>query len=170
MTRTSAGPKILRVGIIQGGKIIEERHIRRPDSVSVGQDAKNTFVVPASNLPPSFPVFDFRGTHYYLLFTERMEGRVRVGERDVDFATLRNQKVAQKRGSVYVLQLNESAKGKVSLGEVTLLFQFVPPPPSPVRMALPAEYRGTVWSQMDHLFFGILAISVLFNFALAALI
>ncbi len=167
MTRTSTGPRILRVGIIQGGKIIEERHIRRPDSVSVGQDAKNTFVIPASNLPPSFPVFDFRGTHYYLLFTERMDGRVRLGERDVDFATLRTQKLAQKRGSVYALQLDESAKGKVSLGEVTLLFQFVPPPPAPVRMALPAEFRGTLWSSLDHTFFGILALSVLFFFSAA---
>src|SRR5450631_2632874 len=89
MKRTSAGSKILRVGVIQGGKIVEERHVRRPDSVSVGQDAKNTFVIPASNLPPSFPVFDFRGTHYYLLFTERMDGRVRIGDKDLDFGLAR---------------------------------------------------------------------------------
>jgi hypothetical protein len=170
MTRTSAATKILRVGIIQGGKIIEERHIRRPDSVSVGQDAKNTFVIPASKLPPSFPVFDFRGTHYYLLFTERMEGRVRIGDRDLDFASLRTQKVAQKRGSVYALRLDDSAKGKVALGEITLLFQFVPPPPAPTRIALPPEFRGTVWSSLDHLFFGILALSLLVNFSGAACI
>ena len=169
-TRTSPGSKILRVGIIQGGKIVEERHIRRPDSVSVGQDSKNTFVIPASNLPPTFPVFDFRGTHYYLLFTERMEGRVRIGDKDMDFAALRSQKLAIKKGSVYAFQLNDTAKGKVSLGEVTLLFQFVPPPPAPTRMALPPEYRGTVWSSMDHVFFAILAVSVLLNFTGAACI
>jgi TonB family protein len=169
MTRTSSA-KILRVGIIQGGKIVEERHIRRPDSVSVGQDAKNTFVIPASNLPPSFPVFDFRGTHYYLLFTERMEGRVSIGGKDLDFATLRSQKLAQKRGSVYALQLDDSAKGKVALGEITLLFQFVPPPPAPTRMALPPEFRGTLWTSLDHVFFAILAASVLLNFSGAACI
>lgn len=170
MTRTSAGTKILRVAIVQGGKITEERHVRRPDSVSVGQDAKNTFVIPASNLPPSFPVFDFRGTHYYLLFTERMDGRVRIGAKDLDFAALRSQKLAQKRGSVYALQLDDSAKGKVSLGEVTLLFQFVPPPPAPTRMALPPEFRGTLWTSLDHVFFAILAASVLLNFSAAACI
>jgi TonB family protein len=170
MTRTSAGTKILRVAIVQGGKITEERHVRRPDSVSVGQDAKNTFVIPASNLPPSFPVFDFRGTHYYLLFTERMDGRVRIGANDLDFAALRSQKLAQKRGSVYALQLDDSAKGKVSLGEVTLLFQFVPPPPAPTRMALPPEFRGTLWTSLDHVFFAILAASVLLNFSGAACI
>jgi TonB family protein len=171
MTRTaSTATKVLRVGIIQGGKIIEERHIRRPGSVSVGQDAKNTFVIPASNLPPSFPVFDFRGTHYYLLFTERMEGRVRIGDKDVDFATLRSKGMAQKRGSVYALQLNDTARGKVALGEITLLFQFVPPRAAPARMALPAEFRGTVWSSLDHLFFAILAASLVVNFSGAACI
>ena len=170
MTRTSATTKILRVAIILGGKIVEERHVRRPDSVSVGQDAKNTFVIPASNLPPSFPVFDFRGTHYYLLFTERMEGRVQLRGKDMDFAALRAQKVAQKRGSLYALQLDDTAKGKVSLGDVSLLFQFVPPPPMPTRMALPAEFRGTVWNSLDHLFFTILAASVLLNFTGAACI
>ena len=120
MTRTSAGTKILRVGIIQGGKIVEERHIRRPDSVSVGQDAKNTFVIPASNLPPSFPVFDFRGTHYYLLFTERMEGRVSIGGKDLDFATLRSQKLAQKRGSVYALQLDDCEASELVRNEFYL--------------------------------------------------
>lgn len=171
MTRTSAGTnKILRVAIIQGGKIVEERHVRRPESVSVGQDAKNTFVIPASNLPASFPVFDFRGTHYYLVFTERMEGRVQVRGEDMDFAALRSQKVAQKRGSVYALQLDERAKGKVALGEVTLLFQFVPPPPAPTRMALPPEYRGTLWTSLDHVFFAILAASVVLNFSGAACI
>jgi TonB family protein len=163
MTRTTAA-KILRVGVIQGGKIIEERHIRRPDSVSVGQDSKNTFVIPASNLPPSFPVFDFRGTHYYLIFTDRMDGRVRIGDRDLDFAALRSQGLAQKRGPVYAVQLNDTAKGKVSIGEITLLFQFVPPPPTPTRMALPAEYRGTLWSSLDHVFFAILAVSLVANF------
>jgi hypothetical protein len=29
--------KILRVGVIQGGKIIEERHLRKRDNVTVGQ-------------------------------------------------------------------------------------------------------------------------------------
>jgi hypothetical protein len=34
--KTVQGPKVLRIGVIQGGKIIEERIIRNRDSVSVG--------------------------------------------------------------------------------------------------------------------------------------
>ena len=162
--------KILRVGVIQGGKIIEERHLRKRDNVTVGQDSRNTFVVPASNLPPSFPVFEFKNNQYSLVFTETMEGRVRLGTADVDFASLRSQGLAKKRGAVYVLPINEAAKGKISLGEITLLFQFVNPPPEPVKTELPENIRGSIWASMDQLFFFILACSLAVHFSGATFI
>ena len=171
MSRPAAsGAKILRVGVIRDGKIIEERHIRHPATVTVGQDGSNTFVVPASELPATFPVFDHRGNQYTLLFTDRMNGRVVNRQGDFDFATLKSRNLVQKRGSVWALSLDESTKGKVSLGEVTLLFQFVPPPPEPARIELPPDVRGTVWRSIDHLFFGILAASLFVHFAGAACI
>ena len=166
----SSGAKILRVGVIREGKIIEERHIRHPAAVTVGQDGSNTFVIPASELPSSFPVFDHRAGQYTLLFTDRMNGRVANRSGDNDFAGLKSKGLVQKRGSVWALPLDESAKGKVSLGEVTLLFQFVSPPPEPARIELPADVRGTVWRSIDHLFFGILAASLFLHFAGAACI
>ena len=166
----SSSAKILRVGVIRDGKIIEERHIRHPAAVTVGQDGTNTFVIPASELPASFPVFEYRNGAYTLVFTDRMNGRVANRTGDFDFAALKTKGLVQKRGSVWTLPLDESAKGKVSLGEVTLLFQFVAPPPEPARIELPAEVRGTVWRSIDHLFFGILAVSLFIHFAGAALI
>src|SRR5690242_15365834 len=106
--------RILRVGVIQGGKIIEERHFKQATNVSVGQDSKNTFVIPASTVPNSFPVFEWKGGHYALVFSEEMDGRVRVGDADVDFAALKTQGLAKKRGNDYVFDLNDQAKGKVS--------------------------------------------------------
>ncbi|MFZ5470772.1 MAG: AgmX/PglI C-terminal domain-containing protein [Myxococcota bacterium] len=157
--------KILRVGVIQGGKIIEERHLKKRENVTVGHDAKNTFVVPASNLPPSFPVFELKAGQYSLLFTEHMEGRVRVGSADVDFSGLRAQGLAKKRGDVYVLPLTDAAKGKVSLGEVTLLFQFVTPPPEPPKPELPAAVKGSFWQSMDQMFLLVLASSLFLHFS-----
>ena len=81
--------KVLRIGVIQGGKIIEERHLKRREDVTVGQDARNTLVLPGGNLPSRLAVFEYRGQQYQLVFTEAMEGRVRVGAADVDFAALR---------------------------------------------------------------------------------
>jgi TonB family protein len=166
----SSGAKILRVGVIRDGKIIEERHIRHPSPVTIGQDGTNTFVIPASELPASFPVFEHRNGVYTLVFTDRMNGRVANRHGDFDFAGLKGKGLVQKRGSVWALPLDESAKGKVSLGEVTLLFQFVAPRPEPARIELPPEVRGTVWRSIDHLFFGILAVSLFIHFAGAACI
>src|SRR5215813_1617412 len=164
----SSSAKILRVGVIRDGKIIEERQIRHPAAVTIGQDGTNTFVIPASELPASFPVFEYRNGAYTLLFTDRMNGRVANRKGDFDFAALKTKGLVQKRGSVWALPLDESAKGKVSLGEVTLLFQFVAPPPEPARIELPPEVRGTVWRSIDHLFFAILAVSLFLHFAGAA--
>lgn len=156
--------KILRVGVIQGGKIIEERHLKQKNDVTVGQDAKNTIVVPASNLPPSFAVFQHKGHSYALCFTEQMDGRVRVGETDLDFAALKAQGLAKKAGNVYTFPLSEAAKGKISLGEVTLLFQFVNPPPEAPKAELPPMVKGSFLAGMDKLFMGVLAASLFLHF------
>ena len=50
--------KILRVGIIQGGRIVEERLIRKREDVSLGTHAKNTFILPSSQLGKSFRLFE----------------------------------------------------------------------------------------------------------------
>ncbi len=84
----SSGAKILRVGVIRDGKIIEERQVRHPSPVTIGQDGTNTFVIPASELPASFPVFEHRSGQYTLLFTDRMNGRVANKNGDFDFAGL----------------------------------------------------------------------------------
>src|SRR5437016_4791155 len=79
-------PRILRIGIVQGGKIVEERLIRKRIDVSIGQSAKNTFVVPASNLlPASFVMFELAHGQYYLNFTDGMDGRIAT---EGDVATL----------------------------------------------------------------------------------
>jgi hypothetical protein len=42
---TQEPQKILRLGVIQGGNIVEEKLLRVPETVTVGQGAKNTFIV-----------------------------------------------------------------------------------------------------------------------------
>jgi hypothetical protein len=164
----NSSQRVLRVGLIQGGKIIEERVLKRTDAVTIGPEARNTFVIPASNLPASFPIFEHRNGQYHLVFTKEMQGRVRVGTSDVDFATLRQQDLAKKRGDLYVLPLTDSSKGKVSLGELTLLFQFVPPPLEPVKAELPPLIRGSLWQSVDQLFFLIFMGSLVLHFSVAA--
>src|SRR5690242_2507428 len=125
---TTPEPKILRIGIIQGGKVIEERLVRKRATVTVGTDDGNVFVLSGTNLPKSWPLFDLKGEAYHLVFDEQMDGRVSVDsaegkESNVDFAGLKSQGFAQKQGDKFRVQLAETSRGRVQIGsDLTILF------------------------------------------------
>ena len=144
------GRKILRVGLIQNQKILEERLLRKPQTVTLGHDYnKNTLVVPASDLPKSFPVFEWDGDGYLLQFNEKMEGRLSKGGRVETLEELRDKGIAEKKGDLYQVRLTPSMRGRVRLGEATVLFQFVTPPPKRARPVLPSSMRGGLVNGVD---------------------
>ncbi len=157
--------KSLRVGIIQGGKCTEDRTLRRRASVSIGQDSKNTFVVPLSNLPPSYTLFELVNNQYSLIFRKDLDGEVTVGGKKMTLQQAASQGLAKPRSDGFVLPVAESTFGKVVFGEVSILFQFVVPPPEPVRLELPKDVKGNLFSQVDRLFFTILMASLFFHFS-----
>ena len=146
------GPKNLRVALIQGSKITEDRSLKRRGPITIGTDSRNTFVVPVSNLPPAYTLFEYINNQYTLVFTEQMDGKVKVGDSDLTFAALKQQGLAKKRGASFALPLTEAMKGRVSVGEVSLLFQFVTPPPEPPRPELPPGVKGGFWQGIDQFF------------------
>jgi outer membrane biosynthesis protein TonB len=163
--------RILRVGLVQDGRILEERLLRKPGNFTVGQDPKNSLVLPLPDLPASFPVFEYKANQYNLVFTDDMQGRVNLGSSDVDFQALRKQGMAMERADQYVLPLQESARGVVQLDkDLRLFFQFVTPPPDSEKLKLPPDLQGGSWRTMDRMFFGILAASLLLHFSGAAVI
>src|SRR5262245_16704254 len=157
-------PKILRIGIIQNGKIVEERLVRRRENVTIGQSTKNTFVVPASNaLPRTFTIFELTPAGYALNFSDSMDGRVSLGEQVVALPALRQGK-AQKRGELWHLLLNDRSRGKVVIGDVTVLFQFVTPPPVQPRPQLPPSVRSSLMQNLDWMLVAVVAASFLVHF------
>ena len=80
--------KVLRIGIIQGGKIVEERLLRKRAKVTIGLAQRNTFVLPISSIK-SHTLFDLQGDHYELAFTSEMDGRVAVEGEALDLAALK---------------------------------------------------------------------------------
>lgn len=134
--------KILRLGIIQNGRIIEERLLRNREAVTVGQTLKNTFVIASNAFPPAFTMFDVKGGKYVLHFTDKMSGRMLLGSSVHDLESLKRSGKAKKSGSGWTIELSQRARGKVTLGDVTILFQFVKPPPLAVLPQLPANMRG----------------------------
>lgn len=134
--------KILRVGIIQNGRIIEERLLRNRETVRVGQQLKNTFVIASTKFPQSHPMFEVKGGKYVLNLSDDMGGRVQVGDGVFDAEQLKKTGKAKKGSNGWAIDLSDRARGKVTLGDVTLLFQFVNPPPLRVLPQLPANMRG----------------------------
>src|SRR4051794_17732980 len=97
------GPKVLRIGVIRGGKIIDDRVFLKSRNVSVGANSRNTFVIPISDLPDTVMLFHHRGSHYELNFTDDMVGEVSTDAgAKLDLPALRTQGLAKKTGNSYL--------------------------------------------------------------------
>ncbi len=162
--------KILRIGIIQNGKIIEERLLRKRDAVTIGQSPRNTFVLPSAQFARSHVLFDLKAGTYQLNFRENMDGRISVEDSVVDFKTIVSRKLAEKKGDFWSMPLSDKSRGKVVVGDVTLLFQFVTPPPPPSRLQLPANVRGGWLHSVDWPFTATLTGSMAIQAALVIIV
>ena len=148
----AAGPKALRIGLIQGGKIVEERVIRKRETVTVGSSEKNHFVIHTEGMPGRFELFQLVGNDYILNFTDIMSGRVGLPGGVQDLTQMRQSGAARNAGSHFQVKLNDNSRGKVVIGPTTLLFQFVVPPPIQPRPQLPAAARAGFVRSIDWLF------------------
>lgn len=152
--------KVLRIGVIQSGKLVQERLIPSGESVTVGESAKATFVFPKTGLPRAeYPVFVNRKGDYVLNFTEDMKGKISSGGAAVTLAKLRSDPSVANQGGSWRLALTEQDRGKIAIGDVTMLFQFVPPPPVQAVQPLQAmDFRPRLLEDDDPIFFGFLGV------------
>lgn len=158
------GPKVLRIGLIQGGKIVEERIIRKRETVTVGSSEKNHFVVTGGGIGSRFELFQLVGNDYILNFTEDMRGRVGLAGGVQEFEQLRKSGGARKAQGYYQVKLTDNSRGKIQIGDTTLLFQFVPPPPVQSRPQLPAAVVGGFVAGIDWLFTSFVMFSFMAHF------
>jgi len=135
--------KVLRIGVFQGDRCVEERLLRKRVGVTIGQTLSNTFVIPTSTMPASYALLTLNPQGRYILHVnDRMGGRISLGGNEViDLTRLRNVSAATKTAAGYDVELNDSGRGKVTIGETRLLFQFVTPPSASVGM-LPTALGG----------------------------
>ncbi len=160
-------PRILRVGILLGGKIVEERLIRERTPVTIGQSMRNTFSVPIEGLPLEFTLFALDDHRYSLRFLPRMDGRLSDSGSHVHTLDALRSHGAVNHGSYHQIPLTESARGKLSLGDLTILFQFVTEPPRQPKPMLPASVRGTLADRVDPRLAVILGASIVLHFTIA---
>lgn len=147
--RASAAPeRVVRLGVACRGRIIEERILPSGRPVTVGCHPRSTILLPADEgAPERFELFVVRGGRLHLRLPEGLRGKVDLGDGVVTLARLR---AAHPRGAV---ALPADARGKVQVGEFTLLFHLIPPPPA---VARPGRLQ---WADVDWAFFALVLIS-----------
>ncbi|MCB9761542.1 MAG: AgmX/PglI C-terminal domain-containing protein [Alphaproteobacteria bacterium] len=150
--------KVLRIGVVQDGKIVQERLIQAGEPVTVGESPKNTFVLPPTSLGKRFTLFSpVKGGAYRLHFTDNMVGKISYKDAIVPLDQVKQQGDAVRKGTEYVLPLTDGNRGKVSIDGITVLFQFVPPPPEPLQ-ATKMDFRPKLIDDDDPVFYGFLGL------------
>lgn len=143
-----SGPKVLRIGVVRAGHVVEERIIKDRTTITVGANEKNLFVIKATEISSRYPLFEIRDGQYHLNFNTAMSGRVAQQGGTRELSDLRQG--AKKTSHGYRVALTEDVRGKVTIGPTTFLFQFVAPPPEQPKPQLPASVlrgaMGVDWS------------------------
>ena len=150
----SSGPKVIRLGVVRGGRVVEERIIKQRVTVTVGSSETAMFLVSAPAFPASFALFERVGDDYVLNVLEGMKGRLALADGITDLQSLRAQRV----------KLTGDSRGKVVIGDTTLLFQFVAPPPVQARPQLPLGVKSGLAGKSDWSLTFIAAFSFLVHF------
>jgi hypothetical protein len=158
--------RILRIGVLLGGKIVEERLIRERAPVTIGQSMRNTFSIPIEGLPLEFTLFALDEDRYSLRFLPKMDGRLSDAGGQVNTLEALKARGATNHGDYYQVGLTESARGKLSFGDLTILFQFVTEPPRQPKPMLPASVRGTFADRFDPRLSVIMGASIILHFAI----
>jgi hypothetical protein len=167
-TQAPAGPRprILRIGVLLGGKIVEERLIRERAPVTIGQSMRNTFSIPIEGLPLEFTLFALDEGRFSLRFLPKMDGRISDGGGQVNTLDALRSRGAHDHGDYFQVALTETSRGKLTLGDLTILFQFVTEPPRQPKPMLPASVRGTFTDRFDPQLSVIMGASILVHLAI----
>jgi hypothetical protein len=127
MQAVSTGPKVLRIGVVRAGRVVEERILKQKAPVTIGWNEGSTFVIADAKAPVSLRLFEYSSGAYFLNVTAAMTGRVVASDGATDLAGARR------------IRLGDDARGKVVVGDVAFLFQFVTAPPVQPRPQLPVS-------------------------------
>ncbi|MEW5850461.1 MAG: AgmX/PglI C-terminal domain-containing protein [Myxococcota bacterium] len=160
--------KILRVGVIHAGRVVGERLLRKHEAVTVGSDPRCTVVLPPLDVPASLTLIEHDAGGHTLCFTDEMEGTISNGDELVPLTTIKQRPEVLQRGNTYRLRLGTSARGKVRMGEVTVLFQFVTPPRVLSSSAPPDVTQHGMVRNLDPVFASLVVGSLVFHFGCAA--
>ena len=151
--------RLLRVGIVHGHRIVEERLLARPGDVTVGSSPRSTFVVPWDDAPDRWRLFEERGGRHFLRLAGDMTARI------ADGAAVTSIDARPPGAPTAPIALPDRARGKVTVGDTTVLFQLLSPPRPQPRPRLPLSVRRRVTAEIDRWFAVALVFTALLHVA-----
>ncbi len=157
----SNNQKVLRIGLIHNGQIIEEKLMRHGKNISIGKNPKNDLLVRLDAFPDVYPLFYYKSDGYYLNFSTSADGKLSRGDDLLDFKELVSQGLAKPNGKSHLIKVSETDRGKLKIGDLSLVFQFITPPP-PAHLRYPTKLKANFFDMIDWFF----ASMFLFSFIL----
>lgn len=125
--------KNLRIGVFRGKQLLEERVVTKRQNVSFGQDDSATFCVLSSAFTEKLQLFTYNAKNgtYTLCVDASMRGRVIVqGKKSLNIQELSPKTHAKEPdirfdGQKIKIRLTAASRGRVVIGKIAILFQFV---------------------------------------------
>lgn len=139
--------------MLLGGNLVEERVFRPGTPVTFGRSLRCALSVPADGVPADHLLFAVEQGGFVLRVPAGATGRV-----------------VQPSGEVALrdaLAIERGARGRLVIGEATVLFQEVAVPAIVPRPRLPASVRGTLADRIDRRLGAIVAASLLVHLGIA---
>lgn len=135
----------IRIGVVLRGQLVEERVFQGP--VTLGQSLRCALSVPSDGMPREHTLFTVDQGRFVLHALPGMETRL---------------------AGVTAGVLEPGARGRLMLGEASILFQEIATPPARPRPQLPASIRGTLGDRIDRRLAVIIGASLLAHIGIAA--
>jgi outer membrane biosynthesis protein TonB len=148
--------RCLRVGVLLRDQLVEERVFDGSVPITLGQSLRATLSVPVDGVPALHVLFGRDQGSWVLRTFAGMDGR--LGQAD---------KLDVIDG-VREVPLARGCRGKLKIGEATILFQDIARPPVTPKPQLPASIRGTFADRIDRRLAVIIGGSLIMHISIAA--
>ncbi|MFN0251701.1 MAG: AgmX/PglI C-terminal domain-containing protein [Kofleriaceae bacterium] len=146
--------RALRIGVLLGGNLVEEKLFTGTTPITFGQSLRCSLSIPGDGIPYEHALFVFDQGRPILRTTAAMTGRLAHGSTNTTLTAGDH-------------PLPRGVRGKIVIGDATLLFQELAAAPLAPRPVLPASIRGSLGDRIDRRLATIIGASVLVHLGIA---
>jgi hypothetical protein len=128
--------QFLRIALLWGDTVIQERVLQEPQDFRIGEDLRNDFIIPADKLPKKFPLFRAsKGGAYSIGLSSDLAGEITINQETKPIADFVRDATENTSG-VNFSEVGPGDWGMVHLDEIRIFFQFVQPDTKVARAGL----------------------------------